>query len=691
MLPWLGGSAAVWNTCMMFFQGTLLLGYVYAFLVNEFFTPRRQIIVHCILFTIGLTFLPLQGTPSTPDVAAPISWLLQNLVLTVGLPLFMVTTQAPLLQRWFGYSDHSHAQDPYFLYSGSNIGSFLALLGFPFLLEPLLGLKSQLNLWSASYVLLLLLTFISGGSIWSHLENKQTHAKFRATTKQRTYWVLMSFAPSSLLLSLTNHFTTDIAPLPLLWMIPLALYIATFIICFAKREILSKQFVNSFYEIALATLAVIFLCLLYLSQTLIVLICGFLAFFILTLSCHQRLANSRPELRGLTEFYIWLAVGGFLGGVFNAIVAPLVFNYHAELPLTLILLAVLRPAITSHATDEFDWIKDTSILVVSALLLYFASRTVMDFDLPRVISVFAIVLSFLILVSTYAYSRRWLFAGLYAIFFLIMLVIVPIQFGKALYQERNFYGVYRILQSGHYRVFLHGRTLHGIEKRVGDKTDNAFSYYGSLRTVIAAQRRHKPALNIAVVGLGAGTISCLLKPEDKGWFFELDPLVLKIAKNKNYFTYLSRCGQNSQYILGDGRLSIKKQADRQFDLIILDAFSSDAVPVHLLTLEATQLYLEKLSAKGIIAFHISNRHLSLLPILQTVANTLHLKLAHKITAKNKSTATYASHWVLMAREWPTLHPLITEDKWLPGDEKVQTYLWTDNFSNILHALSTEPS
>lgn len=686
LLPWLGGSAAVWNTCMMFFQGTLLLGYIYAYCVNELFTPRRQIIVHCALFTLGLLFLPLQGTPSTPDVAAPISWLLQNLILTVGLPLFMITTQAPLLQRWFGYSDHPHAQDPYFLYSGSNIGSFIALLGFPFILEPFIGLKSQLSLWSISYVILLVLTFASGGFIWSHLEKQQTHEKFRASNQQRAYWLLLSFAPSSLLLSLTNHFTTDIAPFPLLWMIPLALYIATFIICFAKRDIISAQFVNSFYEIALAVLTILFLCILYLSNTLVILICGFLSFFLLVLSCHQRLADSRPQLSGLTEFYIWLALGGFLGGVFNAIIAPLVFNYHAELPLTIILLASLRPAVTTAASDDFDWLKDIGILVVAAVLLFFASRMVLDYDLPRTVSVFAIVFGFVFLVSSFAFSRRWLFAGLYAILFLITLVVTPIHYGKSLYQQRNFYGVYRILQRDPFRVFLHGRTLHGIEKRVGDKAENAFSYYGSLQTVFAALHQQKPSLNVAVVGLGAGTIACLLKTEDKGWFFELDPLVLKIAQDPQYFTYLSRCGQNTQFVLGDGRLSLQKQTDAQFDLIILDAFSSDAVPVHLLTLEATKLYLQKLDTQGVIAFHISNRHLQLLPILQTIANELDLKLVHKITKRDYKTNTYTNHWVVMARAWSTLHPLVTKDKWLPGDEKVQSYLWTDNFSNILHAL-----
>ncbi len=707
VLPLFGGSPSVWNTCMVFFQAMLLAGYGYAHLTSRWLSPRTQRWVHVGLLALCGILLPMSvpanWQPPT-DVAAPMSLLLL-LARIGGLPFFAVTTTAPLLQHWFGQSSHRAAREPYFLYAISNAGSMLALLGYPLIVEPVLGLHAQGHSWAIGYGVLVMLIATCG---WltrmptsPALSNEPSSATAPVTLKQRALWVLLSLIPSSWLLSTTTRLTTDFAPIPLLWVLPLALYLLTFIFVFAQRQLVPHELISRAMPFGL------------------VLLIGGLAggegwftgglinaavFFLGTWFCHGELARRRPSTAHLTEFYLWMSVGGVLGGMLNSLLAPLVFPVLLEFPLAVVaagLCVSLSPHAGNWQRDIWHW----GMTATTVLLLFGSTRLLPQYTDPELVPV-ALISGIIALLMAIVMkpSIVALIAGV---------AIVWAQFHvwpttSVLHRARSFFGIHRIEQdidvpdprSGKvlpkYRRLLHGTTQHGIQSIEPHRACEPLAYYhrtGPLGDVLRSN--HDQAEHVGVIGLGTGAMVCYATPQRRFTFYEVDPVVVQLAKTPEYFSYLTACGHDQfEIILGDGRLQIAKAADQQFELLVLDAFSSDAIPSHLVTREAMQLYARKLKPEGVIAFHVSNRFLDLSLVLADLA----ADAGWSAVVRNDSPRTDPefdqwlaagkadSTWVALAPQSKSLDYLRATKRWQELKPRHASRPWTDDYSNLLGIL-----
>lgn len=689
ILPVLGGTPAVWNTCMMFFQGVLLTGYAYVHFSVRLLR-RWQSLVHILLIVLALLFLPISThfLENPPTENNPVFWLITSLTRVVGLPLLVISATAPLLQIWYAQTCQHSAKDPYFLYSASNLGSMLGLLCFPFLLEPTLNLFKQNWLWSFGFGVLGLLvlacrtTFLNPKKlVLSPEEKKEVMTEdglLKPDKALRMRWVLLAFVPSSLLLSTTTILTTDIAAVPLFWVIPLALYILSFIIVFAKRPWISHDWIlrnQVYFLIPLLLLPIIHF---YIPSHIPLFIPVYLlVFFVTALACHGELVRLRPLVTYLSEFYLWIAVGGLLGSMFNVLVAPLIFKGYTEYALALGLGCLLLPSFRKSANP---WIQVAfAVIIVGALLLIeFITTPGLYFFLYT-----------LIVIAVLANSERRVQFGL-GIIAIILLVSKVVANGyimeqtQLVYQKRNFFGMVKVVDSpsNETRLLIHGRIIHGIQSLNPTLTfDTSGGYYSPLRILFSHLGSQSEHLQIAIAGLGAGKIGCYARKTDAVTFYEINPAIVHVAET--YFDFLKGCAPQRKILLGDARLSLKKSTD-QFQLIILDAFSSDSVPTHLMTLEATELYLSKLAPNGIILFHISNHYLNLAPVLSSIANKLGLAAVTytDLTTVWAGNPKFPSRWVAMAREPQTLE-FLKQAGWIPLVHKPGDPLWTDDFSNIL--------
>jgi hypothetical protein len=693
-LPWLGGSPSVWNTCVLFFQTTLLLGYLYAHLSTRWFGVRRQIYGHVVLVAAPLIVLPLTAGGGPPPASAnPVWWLLGTLTVRVGLPFFVVSASAPLLQRWFATLPVDSARDPYFLYSASNLGSMIALLGYPLLLEPIVGTQRQMWLWSGGYLLLIALTvacavFVRalGGPRHSAPVAGDVVESESTSARKRIEWMVLSFVPSSLLLGVTTHISTDIAAVPLLWVLPLTLYLATFVLAFAKRELLPHHWLIRGLP------ALILCCLLSIllnGQVSWLIPLHVVMFFGVAMVCHRELAHRRPPAQRLTEFYLWMSFGGMLGGVFNSLLAPQLFSGILEYPLLLAFAALVRPSPAYRRSRADSW---GVLVLVPAFVLLFCLGLWGIGALPSGVTIRSLLLQLATLLSI-AYigaNRPQVFGAMALLFVCAIALDRPSSSGTVLYAARSFFGVHRVVDAPDhtYHLLQHGSTTHGRQQiSAGDRCDPTGYYHPSspIGELIAAQTGRLQ--NVAVVGLGSGAMACYAQ-SDRAWtFYEIDPLVEQIARNPRYFTYLQNSRGRVNIVLGDARVSLQRAADQNYDLIVLDAFSSDAIPIHLLTREAVRLYFSRLRPDGVVAVHISNRYLNLEPILSALAErdglSMLASLDDRVSVAEAGVGKLASRWVMLARSDEPLSRL--SGRWRSPRVDAGTPAWTDDYSNILQA------
>jgi hypothetical protein len=706
LLPYLGGTPSVWNTCMLFFQAMLLGGYGYAHVVTRRIPARGQILVHLPLLAAAALVFPIgiseEAVKRLDQGANPIGWLLAQLALSVGLPFFMLSTGGPLLQQWFSRTKHPAARDPYFLYSASNLGSLAALLGYPLLMEPGLRLGTQSRVWAIGYGILI--AMIAGCAAWAgknragQEENPQAamhNPQSAITMSRRLRWILLSFAPSTLMLGVTTYLSTDISPIPLLWVAPLALYLMTFILAFAKRELLSLRLASR--VLSWLGLMLAFPLAMDLHRPIVIMIpLHLLFFFLAAFLCHAQLARDRPSAVHLTEFYLWLSVGGVLGGLFNSLLAPNVFNSILEYPLAFILALLLRPGSGPgpvRAQDRWlDLLWPAGLGAISMAMFRFLPN--LGLDRIRVVTL-ALALPCLIGFSFAARPVR------FALFIAAMIWAGSANltdYGKTLLTMRNFFGVLRVAEdrNGQFRQIYHGNTLHGRQSQFPEKSCEPLSYYhrrGPLGEALGTFLSGRTPQNIAVIGLGTGAMACYAGPEQSWSFYEIDPAVIEIAQDPRYFTYLTKCAPKPvQMITGDARLQLRLAPDQHYDLIVLDAFSSDAIPIHLLTRQAFALYLAKMKVGGRLLFHASNKYLDLLPVLGNLAADAQLvSLANiKIASEKEKTAGLdPSTWIVMTRTPIDLGSLSAAPGWKPLPTQSTAKVWMDDFSNIMGVLKWE--
>src|SRR5678815_6627 len=695
LLPLLGGAPAVWNTCMVFFQALLLAGYAYALLLSQRLSLRNQAVLHAVLLLAAGLVLPFTLSNRVlallPTQSSPIGWLLMTLLVTVGPPFLLLSATAPHLQRWFSHSTHKAARDPYFLYAVSNAGSMLALLGFPFLLEPAFAIRTQSWIWAGGYAGLVVLV-ITCAILLNGRRARTSHASVAAgepvvtlKSAQRFEWVLFAFVPSSLMLGVTTYIATDVASVPLIWIIPLALYLLTFIIAFGNKQIIKLPVTSILFSIALLVLGA-FIILEPPISVWITISVHLLVFFFAALVSHQRLAQSRPHVSKLPEYFLWIAVGGVLGGIFNALLAPLLFSTPYEYPAAIVLALLVRP-ITAQEQKTKSWMRMTFPVFIFVLTFGLA-LTVPRLGLSGKLDNGLVLLLPLVLCFAFAFRRPFVFALALAA---LMFASIPYLNAstQTLATARNFFGVWRVTTNPNeqFRRLYHGSTVHGVQLNDPARKCEATSYYhkdGPLGQVFAVYNSKPSIKPVAATGLGAGTIGTYAAQGQEWDFYDIDPNIVRIASDPRYFTFLTDCTKASyRVILGDARLRLREAPTGKYGLLIMDAFSSDSVPAHLLTTEAMNLYLDKLSTDGLLAFHISNRYLNLEPLLSGLSRRAGLVGFVRRDEERNVVGRYPSIWVVMARNDSALGTIAQDDRWrrVEGD-----MVWTDDFSNILSLL-----
>jgi hypothetical protein len=706
VLPLLGGAPAVWNTAMVFYQAALLAGYAYAHAATAWLGIRRQAALHLLVLLLPLLVLPIRvaGASAPPSHDNPIPWLLGVMAVAVGLPFFVVSTSAPLLQRWFSGLGHGASADPYFLYAASNLGSMLSLLAYPVLVEPYLELGTQSRLWAGGYLLLAVLAAACAVGLWrvpavaarpivaaGEPEPIAGGAADGApTAARRLRWVLLSFVPSSLMLGVTTYLSTDIAAIPLLWVIPLAIYLLTFIIVFARRPIIP-------HRLAVEALPVVMLPLVLVIASratgplALVLPVHPLALFVVALACHGELARDRPPAGHLTEFFLWLSVGGVLGGIFAALVAPVVFTRVIEYELTLVLacLIVRRPG--APPSTGRARLLDLALPAVLAAGGLGVIRVIQAADPETARAHVGLLFGLLVLIA-YAFSRRPVRFGLAIGAILLAAAFYRGEEGQLLYAERSFFGVNRVTldDSGAYTLLMHGTTLHGMQSRDPARRLEPLAYFyttGPLGQVFQAVGGTPVTRSVAVVGLGTGSIGCHGRPGEAWTFYEIDPAVERIARDARYFTFLRDCPPRKRLILGDARLSLAAAGPGEFGLLILDAYSSDAPPLHLITREALALYQSKLAPGGLVVFNISNRNMDFEPVLANLARDARLTALVQddgvIGEEEYLRGKRPSEWVVMARQPADLGRLAADPRWRPARGEADAAVWTDSYTALL--------
>jgi hypothetical protein len=686
VLPLLGGTPAVWNTCMVFFQAGLLLGYAYAHFLPNRMGLGRHAALHVILLAAAVFTLPFALPDAVPVGWHPVAWLLLALVWAIGAPFVLVSATAPLLQRWFAHGAGSALRDPYWLYAASNLGSFAGLLSYPLVIEPGLSLDGQRWFWLYGYLALVVLTALCLPG-----RGRRPAVPAAAVTKtpptpwpRRLRWVLLAMIPSSLMLSVTTYLTTDIAPVPLLWIIPIGLYLLTFVVAFAGRELIPQAVVHRW--VPLAVLVAVVVRLLEASDPLpVVLMVLLLVFFWLALACHGELALDRPAPDRLTEFYLAIAIGGALGGVFNGLVAPLIFTRLTEYPLMLVLAAVVCGPSVRAWPSRGDWVWAIALGATTVGLVAIAQAVQVTPGQLSVALVFAVPL-----VVTYAWhSRAWRFAlGLTGI--LLASELYHGVNGTPIYRERSYFGVHLVADRNGLRRLVHGGTVHGMESLRPGERGIPLTYYhptGPIGQVMAALADDARLERVGLVGLGAGSLAYYSGTGQRWTFYEIDPGVIRIASNPSLFTFLRDARGTVALVKGDGRLQLRASSER-FGVLVLDAFGSDAIPLHLLTHQALELYLDRLDPNGVIAIHISNNYVDLEPVLANLARSFSPALAcyvrndTSLTDDDRASGKFPSTWMILARHKDDLPPSLRGGGWRPAQPREDLRPWTDDYSNL---------
>ena len=695
-LPQLGGTPNVWNICLFFFQSTLLLSYTYAHALVRRLSPKGQIGLHsAVLAAVSLT-LPLKFvSEAMPSSELPAFWLLGRLAVTVGPPFFAIAATAPLLQRWFSQIGHKDSGDPYFLYAASNFGSLLTLIAYPLVIEPNLSLNEQSQLWSEGFVVLVLGLGLAAVAYWAPSTVSSVEVELSAPTRNRNRgrerlgWVALAFMPSSLLLGVTAHITTDIAATPLFWVVPLALYLLTFVLTFARQPPLSHTAMVRLLPIVLIP-ALLFVHPLVAMPALLMLPLNLACFFAIAMVCHGQLAQQRPETDRLTEFYFFLSLGGVLGGLFNAILAPMLFPDIWEFPLALVLACLLMPG--SRKEPRFALAYDL-LLPATPFVVLMVSRTMAISQWQPVylrVAMFAVYLLVALVMMSFR-QRRLRFTLGAAVCVLVPWLTSPFQI---LVTDRSFFGVYRVstVDGGKARILMHGTTLHGAASLLPGEETMPTGYYsraGPFGRFFAALES-VDIREVGIIGLGTGGLSCYARPGEQWTFYEIDPLVERIAGDQRYFQFMNRCGNHPHVILGDARINLANARDGFYDVLVVDAFSSDSIPTHLLTKEALALYLRKLAPRGVLLFHISNRYLDLEPVIVALAYD---SGGEARTLSSAPPETGTPPWRSMVATVAAVAPpgtdlnfLTGKAGWIVPPRPPANALWTDQRSNIVRAI-----
>jgi hypothetical protein len=694
VLPKLGGTPAVWNVCMVFYQVLLLAGYAYAHELAKRFTPRRTALLQVLIVFAALAALPihLSQTLNSTLMANPTLWMLALLTMGIGLPFLVLTTYSSTLQRWYASTSPDSARQPYVLYSASNLGSLIGLFSYPALIERHLGLTAQSRLWEWGYLVLLVLTVCCALTLWFVPDPKPSHSTTTdacayVTRLQEIKWLALAFISSSLMLGVTTTLTTELPPIPLLWVLPLAVYLLSFVLVFASKPITYHDTVVEKLPVLLVVMAFLII-----SGTVSLPIFSIpfylIVLFAACMACHGELACTRPPARGLTHFYLSVAIGGALGGLFNAIVAPLIFKSVVELPLALILLSVaicyMGSRKRTQPANRWDFILPVSLgLVVMILSTWWTSSHLGA--RPAMNAVVFIGPIFLCL----SFAGRPLRFALGFASLVLPSSLYSSAYGHVLLAERSFFGVYRVTQNGEYRQLTNGSTIHGIQSLDPNRAREPLSYYyktGPIGQVFSTASIREHLREIAVIGLGAGSLACYAESGRHFTFYEIDPAVETIARNPAYFTFLRDCSREARIVIGDARLSLEDAPAHKYDMVVADAFSSDTVPVHLVTREAIELYLAKLADHGLLAFNISNRYLDLRRVLGAVAQSAGLECIIRDDADldnyEQSRGKTASVWLLMARTRADFATLAAEPNWRNLQLRPDSPVWTDDYSTL---------
>jgi spermidine synthase len=700
VLPQLGGSPSVWSVAMVFFQSMLLAGYAYAHWLSA---ARQRIVpalVHLALLAAAWLTLPLsiaQGWGAPPATGTAF-WLLGLFTVSIGLPFFALAANNPLLQTWFVRTGHRDGSDPYFLYAASNIGSFLALLSYPILLEPAFTLQTQKQLWSIGFALLTALIAGCGYLLLrapaeSAAETSEAVPKPNWLTIGR--WIFVSAVPSGLLVAVTAHISTDVAAAPLLWVIPLSLYLLTWVLVFARRPALSQSFMLKLQPFAIAAIVAL---LLYSGQVTLLpnLAAHLLAFLVIAMACHGELARTRPAAANLTAFYVALSFGGMVGGLFAGLVAPYTFSWIAEYPILAVLAVLCRPFAAKRwpTMDRWFWPLAAAGAVALIVPSFVGWRVSSATATPLHILVLTLAGISLILMrdppkSAVAVALAFALVRLY-----------PSDEGRS-ETVRSFFGVNQVYETAdrRYRVLKHGSTIHGAQTLLtangqpvtGRPEPLTYYHPGSAmaRVIAAMQARQAAPIKVAVIGLGAGSLACYIHANETWRFFEIDPTVIAIARDPKRFNFISVCAPDLHIVLGDARLTLALEADGRYDLIVIDAYSSDAIPIHLATLEAMAIYKAKLAPHGVVTMHISNRHLELGSVVAGIAAANGLKTwvwTNPDDRNDPANYVVASDVVIAAERAEDIGALAGEKTWAPLLPNSAVRTWTDDYSNIAGAL-----
>lgn len=705
LLPLLGGSASVWNTCMVFYQSLLFLGYLYAHLLSTRLSYRKHLLIHASLLIISIYFLPVAIPEGSRPPASenPSFWLLTTLLVSIGLPFFILSTNSPLLQKWFSKIGHHTSHDPYYLSIASNTGSLIALLSYPFLLEPAIGITQQQQYWSIGFLLLTALIALCMMMLKpQHFQPNVSKPTLtlpaeKPNWKVQMEWLLLAFVPSSLLLGTTNFISIDIATVPLLWVIPLALYLFSFILVFSSygETIHKKIFLIQPWVITP------FLVYYFSSQKLasfsLELFFHLLVFFISIMVCHGELAKKRPSTDYLTQYYLIMSFGGMLGGIFNTFVAPFLFSSIYEYPLMIVFALLLNPI---HKTISLCFKDHLAKVIFCTYIATFAF--ILSFNVEQYDETFLIGCGIIALMT----AAYFFFRNIALYFPLIGLLVVSCaapekqQGDRLLHQSRNFYGVLSVKQIPDYDVgykkervheIYSGTTKHGLQV-VNDSSrqclpNGYYSPQGPLGDIFSSFDGINDRWNVGVVGLGAGEMAGYAKSRQNWTFFELNPAVVDLAANPDYFTYLSQCIDDYDILIGDARITLEKQTNH-YDFLVIDAFTSDSIPTHLLTREAMELYFSRLNENGLLVFHISNRYLELKKVLSDHANKLGLTLlVQEYRPQRDIPLVYRSDWAILARTEADLEPIMesdTDHRWKKPSIYADARSWTDDFTSIMN-------
>jgi len=711
VLPLLGGSPSVWNTSMAFFQLALLAGYFYAHLLQRIPSVRAQAMTHVAALVVAAVALPLRvnGLAGPPSSEHPNLWLLAVLALSIGAPFAVLSATAPLVQAWHARTvGAAEGKEPYVLYAASNLGSLIALLAYPIAVEPLMSLVGQRYGWSTGYGLFVLVIGTLAIAVSRVRAAEVRHAEAAALPpawRTRITWVALAAIPSSLMLGVTTYITTDVASAPFLWVLPLALYLATFIIAFQEKPAIPLEMTLVLQAAAMAACAA----LLPFRSTFfgLQLFVHLAAFFLTALMCHQRLVARRPDPAHLTEFYLCLSLGGVVGGAFNAFLAPVIFNDVWEYPIILALSCLARPWGDLRKVPIWTWsmlVVGVGAAIVTLLAVNFAAyrltseSVVGKLDQRELFNMGMMVLLQLSVLSAFMIRKRALF------FFAI---VAAMSFAAETTADRtdtrkswrSFFGVLKLSETympsldGRVKMLAHGTTLHGAQAQDPRYSCQPLVYYTAntpIGQVFKAKQEESQRLRIGTVGLGTGSVAAFVRPGDHLTFFEIDPLVVRIASDPGNFSYTTLCAKSLvDYVIGDARLTVAKQPDASFDILLIDAFSSDAVPAHLLTVEAIRGYLAKLKPDGVLILHLSNRNLDLMNPAQSVARAAGGWAAvQNYRAPDKDphgTWDSSEDAVIVAKAHAPLAGFLASGKWRPADP-FKARPWTDDYTNLAGAM-----